>query len=74
MRLRLFPLIASVLFAQTAWDAARAHQDLGFVYMQQFVPGEMSQENMDSARKAVAEFQAVLAIEPDNIEVMRNLV
>ncbi|MBC8167310.1 MAG: energy transducer TonB [Bryobacteraceae bacterium] len=52
---------------------ARAHQYLGVAYMQNFTPGQMNAENSEWARMAGVEFQAGLALQPDNIELMRNL-
>jgi len=42
------------------------HIQLGTVWMSEYIPGANSPENVELARKAEAEFQEVLKIEPDN--------
>ena len=39
---------------------------LGTAYMQQFVPGVQSPENLAMAERAEAEFRRVVALQPDN--------
>ena len=39
----------------------------------QFIPGAMSEKNIEVAHQAIAEFEKVLEVEPDNTNALRNI-
>jgi tetratricopeptide (TPR) repeat protein len=50
-----------------------AHLYLGTAWMSQFIPGADNPQNMQFAAEAEREFQAVLALQPDNLVAMESL-